>query len=420
LKESKLANAKAILKNESGAALITTLLVLLILGILGTVIFFAAQTEARRSIRHSDKVEAYYLARSGVESASEKVMQSDDLEQYYLDEGDTVSFNNVKDVLNNTFDVPGGSIKEVYALGTEELGPIIIIATASVNDVEETVKLKLNPVGLVGSNIFDYAVFALGDSEVDLEDGNLSLGQLEIESKKIKAGTNYHNIEAGRYDLDAYPDDFITNARIDRNEDLPELDLDRWDEEGDDDDYPLEIISDPMTESGYYESIETNNLEFTFDTTEEDDLYVRTPMVDLGGNGSINVVGEGVLHLLVEEKFILSGTSTIRTDEDTDVIVYVLEDADIDIQVTLDGGPSLDAFLYAPDSKVELRGGGREGINGGLICKEFDVSGGAAKINHDEDLLITKGAFTKESLNTILDGSGATGFSDLVRERWLD
>ncbi len=57
-----------VMKNQKGAALITTMIALIVLSILGTVFIFSMTTEGRQSIEHGNKTNAYYLARSGAEA----------------------------------------------------------------------------------------------------------------------------------------------------------------------------------------------------------------------------------------------------------------------------------------------------------------------------------------------------------------
>lgn len=64
------------LQNDQGYILVTVLLLVLILAVLGAAFVVATNFEGQSSFLHSDKIQAYYLARSGAETAFQYVIDN--------------------------------------------------------------------------------------------------------------------------------------------------------------------------------------------------------------------------------------------------------------------------------------------------------------------------------------------------------
>lgn len=62
------------LKNQNGSALPLVLVIVLILGILGTTLLFLNSTEAQQIIREEKRAQAYYIAKSGAEAMAEYII----------------------------------------------------------------------------------------------------------------------------------------------------------------------------------------------------------------------------------------------------------------------------------------------------------------------------------------------------------
>ena len=185
-------------KDERGAALVTALLVMLVLTLLGTVIAFTAATEGRQSVRYSDKTQAYYLARSGAEAASEYIIK------YY--DPDNSSENSLEDFvvgidLENF--IEEGTIEDISITATENEQTKILETTASYNDVRESVKVEL--VGRRGLGILDYAIFSKSD-DVELDLGNNQTVEGPIGSKST---IDFRNNDEGDFEYDENLTDII-------------------------------------------------------------------------------------------------------------------------------------------------------------------------------------------------------------------
>jgi len=329
-------------KNEQGAALVTALLVMLVLTLLGTVIAFTAATEGRQSVRYSDKTQAYYLARSGAEAASEYIIK------YYDPENSLEDFVEGIDLENF---IEEGTIEDISITATENEQTKILETTASYNDVRESVKVEL--VGRGGLGILDYAIFSKSE-DVELDLGNNQTVEGPIGSKST---IDFGNNDEGDFEYDENLTDII----------FPELDNSVFDNRED-----RERI---------------HNEEITIDTDGEDKYLT---IEGITSNRDIIVDGGGTLHLKVEDEFKFSGSGELITENESKVIIYV--DNDID-EVILNGGPSLNAFIFAPGSKVKWAGGANETIKGGIIAKEFEGANSNTIVKHDPDLL-RNGAFS--------------------------
>lgn len=159
--------------NENGYTLVTVLLVVLLLTILGGAYILSMNFEVRESYRHDHRVQTYYLARSGVEAASDWLINNQN-EFLKVVEGEIVSKENTETILisgnfeklkmNNSGGNPDDISVKIDFLNeegtpinneSEKVGEIQIQGKGFFRGQEETVTLTLNPVGP-----FDNAVYS--------------------------------------------------------------------------------------------------------------------------------------------------------------------------------------------------------------------------------------------------------------------
>ncbi len=369
---------------EQGAAIITVMLIMLVLLIITPVLFFTTSSEARLSANHADMKQAHYLARSGAEAASDYIIRN------FEPEGE----EDLGEVLENApqpeIDLENGSLKEIDYVVGERI--ITITCAAEFNDLQDTAKLQIiNP-----RSILDYAIFNMSEEEP------LSLGRILVDAI---IGSN-HEVEWS--DSRDGPDEYDEYAGI-TEDDIPIIDLSDF-PDGDGIPRPLPPGNPPVVdEENYYEALE-DDVRFEVDG----DLHIRTAGLNIGGNTVIEAGGDGVLHLLVENEFNMSGNPEILAKEDARIIIYFLEDEDVHIDVAEhQGGPVLDAFVYGPYTDFHWSGAGNQTITGGIICDNFHVDGGSntAEVIHDPDLL-AQGAF--ENIEEILEQANT-----FQRHLWL-
>jgi len=117
------------LKNENGSALPLVLVIILILGILGSMLLFLNITEARQVAREEKRVQAYYIAKSGAQAMAEYIIN-------YPEEVENLT----TEVSSNSTKLGKGEVTVNLFKSDEE---IVIISTGKVDTVENEVTLIL-------------------------------------------------------------------------------------------------------------------------------------------------------------------------------------------------------------------------------------------------------------------------------------
>ncbi len=346
------------IRDERGAAIFIVLIVMMILFVLSAVFVFAMTTEGLHSARYDNKTQAYYIARSGAEAVSEHIIQNYDQNQ------GLEAYLNSLDLPDLVFEK--GYIKNIEFEIAEDV--IYIRSTGTSSEIDETVVLQLN---IDGRSISDYVIFNMSKT------GPLKLESVSIEDEAI-VGSN--STVQGNPSMDP-PENYDEDADF-SGSDLPDVDETLFPS-----DEPLDIpAGEVIDEDGYYKKIDKN---VTFDTgNQEGELYVRVTEIVLTGDSWIKVTGGDILHLLVEGKLSMGGNAKLITEGSSKVIIYNLNGSDISIY----GSGSVNAYIYAPDSKVGWSGGGNETLVGGFLVKEFEGGNSNVGVIHAPELLM-KGAF---------------------------
>lgn len=137
------------LKKRKGGALVFTLLVMMIMTILGTTLLQISLAENKQAIREKNRIEAYYLARSGVEATAKWMLDTSNVDEVKNILGQKSQKNN--QIGNGEFEV------EVLQ---DSLGTIIIEGTGVVNGVESKARMSLNQTTITGEKpSFKYAIY---------------------------------------------------------------------------------------------------------------------------------------------------------------------------------------------------------------------------------------------------------------------
>jgi len=362
---------RSIWKNDEGAAIITVMLILLTLVIITPVLFYVVGSEARLSANHADMSQAYFVARSGAEAASDYVVKNFDLaeaEDDLREDEEFVEFiNNAPRDLN--FESETGSLEEIeYEIRENS---VIITANGEFNEIPDTAKIEVRKP----RTLFDYSIYNFSAEEA------LSLDRVLVDAL---IGSN-HEVEWSP-SVDP-PEDYEEFVGL-TEDDIFVVDKDKFDFDGPD---PL---PDPpvINEEGYYEAFDES-----IDIEVDGDMHVKTTGVNLTGNDQITVSGDGILHLKVENEFRVGGNAGFTVEGNAGTIVYLEEDIE---NSTFHGTAEGDLFIYAPYTDFDWQG--TASVYGGIICNNFNVSGGGDGEGFTfNPHLLMQGAF--ENLEEILD-----------------
>lgn len=139
------------LKNRKGMAMPAVLMVLLIVTILGAALLRVAVADSIHASRDRSRMQAYYLARSGVEAT----------ETWILD--NTASFTSIKDITSTPAQIPESGIDGTFTVKvTGSLSNIVLIeAIGTVNGVTASATKALISSGdILDDIVFDDTVYA--------------------------------------------------------------------------------------------------------------------------------------------------------------------------------------------------------------------------------------------------------------------
>jgi cytoskeletal protein CcmA (bactofilin family) len=154
---------KKLLKSQRGLSLPMVLMVLVILTLFSTVIISLGTTDTLHASKQSQKLEAYYLARSGAEAVA----------SYFVNNPDNLNNTDFKNKIDAI--VASGESTE-FKLSPTDRGTIkvkveregdnlLITATASLDGLQETVSLRVDKENSTSID-FDKAVYALENIDI--------------------------------------------------------------------------------------------------------------------------------------------------------------------------------------------------------------------------------------------------------------
>ena len=411
--------------NKKGVSLIIVILVLTtLMGVSGIFVPMVV-TEIKQAQIHNNQIQAYYLARSGVERAQTLLAYSDHFDGNMIDGFNTDQF--IKSFY--------GNLNEPFTEGDETNHPIVftielnndtltIESTGTIRESSETVTLELTKSQQGLSSAFDKALFAVGqgnssnpaieltgsssiigpagtnstgDDSVQFGwsteiDGNFSIGTGSQPADVIHSDVGYSNGDAPpEYYDPSLPDwhwfssgafwqnitdEVTTDSRTYSEPDFPDFP----------DDLPQrDDFTTPWVEGTYYEinqNGEYNLIQASSGRTITIDLdggnrILRVNNLDIS-TGNINLINTGSdskLILYVENSFTLSGDSTINENGNIgEVIMYYQGNSEPNIG----GNTRFVGSLFAESADISINGS--NGVTGHIITggDEIDINGDAS------------------------------------------
>lgn len=323
--------------NEKGYTLVTVLLVVLLLTILGGAYILAMNFEVRESYRHDNRVQAYYLARSGAETASDWLIENQN-NFLKVDNGKVVvkeSSNGEPFELEN-LNAHFSSQERNIPLVTVDIDfrevtskeEIIIKSIGNYGGAEETVILVMKPVGPFDNAVYTNSPIDATKRKPTIKGDVQSGGEIEGTDENID-GTIKPNSPL-EYDLPEFPNDLPPklNLQVSNDEDL--------------------------FGNGEYNQIKiTAGKTLTINTGSDDSLET--------GNYSED---SSVTEIMVETLTGLGTLDTICQCENADdfcddcaVILYITGDSELQ---TPSGGNQVPIFVYLADGvTLTLRAGSK-------------------------------------------------------------
>jgi len=373
--------------NEKGYTLFSVLLVVLLLTIIGGAYLIVMTSEARQSVWHSDRTQAYYLARSGAEAGFKWVLNNQ--REYVKGDGDPEVFlkgdfeqglrletsANPQEPINVVieYDASFGSLSE---------GSFRIISTGQYRKTEQRVILNLESRTDDDLNLlFDKALFSVEDISGGFSVHASIIGDVETNNKFL-AGYNVTG------------DIVEDSTRIYNSADFKKVEEDLEGKDGNDliisgggPNTPPYVIS----EEAHYSNLTVESWNILEIHTGGDNLRFLIDTFRVAGNARVDVVGGGTVYLFIRE----SGTIETPNTGVGDLIIILDDGVHLDIKTP--GGSKFSGYVYGPNASVTLDG--IVEVEGALIVNEiFGETGSIEYKEFDFDI-----EFLKDYLSVIID-----------------
>jgi hypothetical protein len=326
--------------NENGSALAMVLIIMVVLMILGTALLSISLAENKFSIKNEDKLQAYYIARSGAQSVAE-----------YLVKGENAAL-----VLNKSSEeetlITGGKYQVTVSYpiaGNTKVVDVTSIGTFK--DVSQTSIIRLEETN-VGLGMFEHTIFAYDG--VGMSSGN-SVNNVAIVGSISSNGPITVNSSSGGYTVNgSYPNQS----------------------------YPFVPINKPAT---------TPISAITTDVTlvAGSNVHIETPYINMNNSDTITVNGTGAANLYITGA---SGSTNINSSikgsitiaANAQLNIFLLNNTTID----LSGSPNITGkiFIYAPYGTIELGSATNLDLRGIIIAKNILVHN-QFQITYDESVI---------------------------------
>lgn len=334
------------LKKNSGSALVTVLVVMMIMMVLGTSILSLSVNENRFAKSNENQLQAYYVARSGAQAIAE----------YMIQDGGA----NAASLIGKTSDVNsqvGGGTFQVTVAEEVATNSVIITSVGNYEGKKETVKVRLAKSNV---SLFDNAILALKEIEANNGQGTVITG-----SVSSMGGISLIDL----------------NKAVATNGINPPPDI------------TLPTIVPPAT---YHTVLGNQTAALTINVTGGETKNVFAQSLNFK-NGGLTVSGNGVVHLYVQGNITLDTKGFLTAGNDAQLYVYVIG---ADTTITLQGcGSSNNVGIYAPNSILTWESAQPGSIFNGLIICEEAILKNNLDIQYDPSLT---------GFNLDLSGQGVT------------
>ncbi len=386
---------KKLLKSQSGLSLPMVLMVLVILALFSTVIISLGTTDTLHASKQSQKLEAYYLARSGADAVA----------AYLVNNPENLNNSALKAKIDAI--VASGESSE-FKISSSDKGTIkvkveregdnlLITSTASLDGTVEKAILRVDK-NSVSTNLFDKVVYTTGNLEIIGNEVNgdiAGLGYIYKDYGKIngriyiRPGASAEVLTVPSYETKPVP------IQLTEVVDIPEFPFP---------DFPtfpnLPTVTTPMNvtekitiinKDTYYTGGMSVSSTGTIQIQRGNaPLTIRTTKLSISGEGKVldNRTGTGKLSLFVDELNISGNTK----------LIIDLGDGDVDIVAK--------KIMISGQIEVKKNGNGKLNI---YISDAFGIDGGSS-INHGND---------PKCANLYFAGSKDINGNDVVNSNYL-
>lgn len=335
------------LKKRDGGALVMVILVMMIMVILGTALLSISLNENKQASRENNRIEAYYLARSGVAATAAWILgpdtTPDDIAQIINKKSD-----------NKSYGKGNFNVEVIKDPSTEDL---VLVGTGTVNGVSNTTRMIIEKSSDTSDKImFDYSIYLMNNVTFT---GNVtingSLGHPDDVTVQFTGNSKLTGLEEE-------VDITYTAAKI--------------------------PVSDKtfavMNPSDIFFTEEFNTIEFSngLKLTSGNDLTIHTG----SGSGEVNLIiaGDFIFGKKNHSDLVILGDKRLN--------IYVTGNVDIISDINNSGSPQkllflmdgsnsfnlasnvvFNGFIYAPNGSFKSQGNAM--IKGAIIAKNVELGG---------------------------------------------
>jgi type II secretory pathway pseudopilin PulG len=360
------------LKNNKGMALPLVIVVMLIVSILGLTLLQVAFAQTTHAARDKSRMQAYYLAKAGVEATEKWLLNNTD------------KFNNIKDKTSSPTTLPDSGINGTFTVKVSgSLDNIVLLeGTGTVNGVNATATKALISSGdILNEMVFDDTVYA---KNIVILSGNVTING--------SVGYGVNMTSNGSVNITG------TSGQKDKNMPSPIFPADPSTSAYTYDSGPDRLKSDTTLNilAGYNNSermlvsrtfyFNVNNGTLTVNTGSAGSVVrLVTENFDFGG-GSLVLTGSGRFELYVTKDMKLgAGVELNEGGSAKRFLVLLGEGATFDKA----GGASFTGVIYGPEAQLKIAGtsnftGAVIGDNTTISGNPFASSGDAGDLNYDD------------------------------------
>ncbi len=333
-----------VMKKREGSALAFTIIIMVVITILSGIILQIAMAETMQAKRDKDRIEAYYVAKSGAEATADWILKNS---------------TNAKNIIGKESVAQNlaNGIFEVEVKGTETSPEIIVQGTGTVRGVSQKASLILNrTTNLTGIN-FDYALYA--GTNMDLR------GDITIDGK-VGYGNNFdphgNNVTVSSKEKITinYPTPIApTDPSLANDFSSPD---------------PKILFSSTNRTKTYRNLVidTKNDNEFIIDTGSvglgDANLVLETLTLTGNNKGNLKITGENRLNIYIT-KYASFSVNVNKTNpaKPENLLLMMCEGSSI----TFVNKIEFNGFIYAPT--LSITDGGNLDFRGAIISKNLDL-----------------------------------------------
>ena len=428
---------KRLMKNESGVALVFTLMVLVVLSVLGATIGTVAMANVNLTENERDYQAAYYIAEAGV---NETYVNIEEIVHQAYDNNMTEAafFDEINDEINDelmakpnfsNFEEIEGMKPTAKVQVNYHDGDIIISSTSQLGKINRSVEKKIdvnwidkssNAPTLPADALFyvENSIILSGSSNVT---GNVYTGagskkkEIKINEKNFN-GTLYVRPEVKNemgneeYNVEAFNDFAFETIRSYVNSiEAPKTGKDM-----------SEISNSDLNGTYIAENAEKSIYNFNESSLKVDSNTVNLVFNDVRFNSDLRIEGSGVVNLFVKGSIDINKKGLNIGGDPKQLNIFYVGDETLDLQTKFDkvngsvivkssediifnGGELTGRYLIAPNANIYLRGNGE--FNTTFVAKSLEVNANITAQFTGENTLPNPGGGSD---------SGSGNLSDLI------